>query len=212
MSFVSRQALPGAGTILILNGASSSGKTSIARAIQSLVVAPYHHLQLDTFRAMEPRNYWEGWKQQSPDTVALKLAALCRTMNAALAEYSRHGQNVVFDTELSNPDAWRYVVEDLMDFPVLMVGVTCSVAVLAKRERERGDRKPGLAASQFDRVHKDKEYDLMIDTTVQSIADCAIAVADWLRQSPVPQAFRRVSGPVPALTQQGRSANPTHCV
>ncbi len=113
-------------------------------------------------------------------------------MNAALAEYSRHGHNVVFDTELSNPDAWRYVVEDLVGFPVLMVGVTCSAAVLAKRELERGDRRPGLAASHYDRVHKDKEYDLMIDTTAQSVAGCAIAVADWLRQSPVPQAFRRV--------------------
>ena len=193
MSFVSRQALPSAGTILILNGASSSGKTSIAQAIQSLVAEPYHHLQLDTFRAMEPRDNWEGGEHQSSAAVALKLAALCRAMNAALAEYSRHGQNAVFDTELSNPDAWRYVVEDLVDLPVLMVGVTCGAAVLAKREHERGDRKSGLAASQFDRVHKNKEYDFMIDTTVSSTADCAIAVAEWLRQSPVPQAFRRMS-------------------
>lgn len=193
MSVVSRQALPSAGTILILNGASSSGKTSIARELQSLLPEPYHHLQLDAFRAMEPRGYWEGWEHQSSDAVALKLAALCRAMNAALAEYSRHGQNSVFDTELSNSDAWRYVVEDLVDLPVLMVGVTCSVAVLAKREHERGDRKPGLAASQHDRVHKNKEYDLMIDTTIASTADCAAAVADWLRQSPVPEAFRRMS-------------------
>jgi chloramphenicol 3-O phosphotransferase len=193
MTVAPRQALPSAGTILILNGASSSGKTSIARAIQSMVVEPYHHLQLDAFRAMEPRGYWEGWKEQPSDTVALKLAALCRAMNAALAEYSRHGQNVVFDTELSNPDAWQYVVEDLVNLPVLMVGITCGVAVLAQRESERGDRNPGLAASQFDRVHKDKEYDLMVDTTASSTTHCATIVAEWLRQSPIPQAFRRMS-------------------
>jgi len=193
MSVVPRQALPQAGTILILNGTSSSGKTSIARALRSLVAVPYHHLQLDAFREMEPRDYWEGWKHQPPDAVALKLAALCRAMNAALAEYARHGQNVVFDTELSHPDAWRYVVEDLVNLPVLMVGVTCGAAVLALRERERGDRTLGLAASQFDRVHKDKEYDLMIDTTETSATDCAVAIAEWLSQSPIPQAFRRMS-------------------
>jgi chloramphenicol 3-O phosphotransferase len=114
-------------------------------------------------------------------------------MNAALAEYSRHGQNVVFDTELSNPDAWRYVLEDLAGMQVLIVGVTCTAEVLTQREHARGDRKPGLAASQFDRVHKDKEYDLMIDTTARSTADCAAAVAGWLRQSPVPRAFPRMS-------------------
>ena len=193
MSVVPRQALPNAGTILILNGTSSSGKTSIARALQSLVAEPYHHLQLDAFRSMEPRDHWEGWKHQPPESIALKLAALCRGMNAVLAEYSRHGQNVVFDTELSNPDAWQYVVEDLVNLPVLMVGITCAVAVLAQRERERGDRTLGLAASQFDRVHKDKEYDLMIDTTESTTTDCAVAIAEWLSQSPIPQAFHRMS-------------------
>ena len=193
MSFVPRDSLPKSGTILILNGTSSSGKSSIARAFQGLLSEPYHHLQLDMFRAMEPQDYWKGWQDQGSDVVALKLAALCRAMNAALVEYSRHGQNVVFDTELSNSDAWRYVLEDLADLPVLMVGITCSASALAKREHDRGDRVIGLAASQFDRIHKDKEYDLMIDTTVTSAADCAITVADWLRQSPVPYAFPRMS-------------------
>ena len=193
MTFVSRQAQPKAGTILILNGTSSSGKTSIVRTVQPLLSEPYHHLQLDTFRAMEPPGHWEGWQQQSSDVVDLKLAALCRAMNAALAEYSRHGQNVVFDTVLSNADAWRYVLEDLADLPVLIVGITCAADVLAQREHARGDRKAGLAASQFAKVHEGKEYDLMIDTTMLSADDCAGSVADWLRQSPVPQAFPRMS-------------------
>jgi chloramphenicol 3-O phosphotransferase len=125
----------------VLNGASSSGKTSIACALRSRVAEPYHHLQLDAFRAMEPPGHWDGWQHQSPDVVALKLAALCRAMNAALVEFSRHGQNVLFDTVLSDPDAWQYVREDLVAMPVLMVGVTCSASELARREQERGDRR-----------------------------------------------------------------------
>jgi len=142
---------------------------------------------------MEPQDYWKGWREQGSDVVDLKLAALCRAMNASLAQYSLHGQNVIFDTELSNPDAWRYVLDDLSSFPVLIVGVTCSVAILTQREKDRGARMAGLAASQVDRVHKGKEYDLMIDTTASGTSDCALTVADWLRQSPVPQAFPRMS-------------------
>jgi len=193
MTFQSRQALPKDGIILILNGTSSSGKTSIARGIQSLLSEPYHHLQLDSFRDMEPPDYWRDWQQQGSDVISLKMAALCRAMNAALVEYSRHGQNIVFDTEFSNQDAWQCVLDDLVESPVLIVGVMCSPAVLAERERRRGDRKVGLAASQLDRIHKGKEYDFTIDTTASSAADCAVMVADWLRRPPVPQAFLRMS-------------------
>lgn len=193
MAIVARDPSLRTGTILLLNGASSSGKSSIARALREHGEHPYHHLQLDAFRAMEPPRHWEGWQSRGPDT-ALKLAALCRGMNAALVEYAGHGQDVIFDTELSDPDAWQYVRDDLSDLPVLMVGVTCSLDVLARRERDRGDRPIGLAARQFDRVHRDKVYDLTIDTTSTRAVECAGVLAKWLRRSPVPSAFPRMCG------------------
>jgi chloramphenicol 3-O phosphotransferase len=192
MNFKSRDALPKPGTILILNGASSSGKTTIARGLQSFHFQSYHHLQLDSFRKMEPPDHWKDWRQQGSEVVDLKLAALCRAMNSALKEYSRHGQNVIFDTELSSRDAWRYLLDDLADLPVLFVGVTCSQAELSERERRRGNRQIGLAASQLDRIHEHKEYDFMVDTTALDANECVAAVGDWLCQSPVPQAFSKM--------------------
>ena len=45
--------------------------------------------------------------------------------------------------------------------------------VLETRERERGDRLIGLARWQFDRIHRGKRYDLEIDTSNATPAECA---------------------------------------
>lgn len=190
MSTVARQELPKPGNIIVLNGTSSSGKTSLARALQVQFKAPVQHLQLNSFRSMEPEGYWDGWEHQPAESVALKLAALCRAMNAALAEYSRHGLGVIFDTVLSNRDAWRYVLEDLDGLPVYLICVTCGAEELSRRELLRGDRGAGLAASQIKWIHADKDYDFRLDTTSSSSEQCAAEVVRWLSINPVPNAFK----------------------
>jgi chloramphenicol 3-O phosphotransferase len=110
-------------------------------------------------------------------------------MNAAISTYSRHGQSVIFDTALSNPESWRYVLEDLAELPVYLVGITCDAEELSRRERERGDRELGLAARQSKWIHANKEYDLLIDSTISTPEQCATEVVGWLRNNPVPHAF-----------------------
>lgn len=176
------------GRIVILNGASSSGKTSLARSLQSRLRPPCQHLQLDAFRAMEPPGYWTNWRDR-PAASDRQLAALCRAMNAAVSEYSRHGQAVIFDVALTNPESRAYLLADLAQLPVYLVGVSCSKEVLAQREQARGDREAGLAIRQAEWIHANMQYDLEIDSTTSSPAQCAAAVADWLDGNPAPLAF-----------------------
>jgi chloramphenicol 3-O phosphotransferase len=79
-----------------------------------------------------------------------------------------------------------YLLEDLAAFPMLMIGVYCEAAELAKRELARGDRKVGLAMSQLDLVHAGKEYDFRVDTTRESPEQCAQQIASWLGDKPRP--------------------------
>jgi chloramphenicol 3-O phosphotransferase len=59
-------------------------------------------------------------------------------------------------------------------FPcVRFVGLFASLDVLEERERQRGDRRIGLARWQFARVHQDITYDLQIDTTTGTPAENA---------------------------------------
>jgi chloramphenicol 3-O-phosphotransferase len=47
----------GHGTIIILNGTSSSGKTSIVKALQNVLDEPYREAGIDKFIWMLPHRY-----------------------------------------------------------------------------------------------------------------------------------------------------------
>ena len=140
------------------------------------------------FREMEPAGYF---CKGQPEVSALRLAALCRAINASCAEYASHGQNVLLDHVLP-AQGWRYLAEDLASFSVLLVGVRCSLETLEVRERSRGNRPIGLAASQATEIHAARSYDFEVDTTTRSVDDCVSAVGEWLASLPRPVAFTGV--------------------
>ena len=188
MALVPKNTLPDGGRILLLNGTSSSGKTSLAKALQASLPQQYLHVQLDAFRGMEPVGYFSNEQAASG---SLRMAALCRAMHATVAEFAAHGQNVIFDHVLST-EAWHYLFEDFKEQTLYLVGVHCSIAELVRRERARSDRANGLAESQVGRIHENREYDFSVDTSCSNPTDCANAVVDWLQQAPVPLAFKKM--------------------
>ena len=68
----------GAGTIIYLNGTSSSGKTSIARALQERLAEPYLHCPVELFEQMIPH-------RQIERGVIPELMALQRGFTACVA-------------------------------------------------------------------------------------------------------------------------------
>lgn len=56
------------------------------------------------------------------------------------------------------------------------VGVHAPLEVLEERERQRGDRDIGLAPWLVRHVHKGIRYDLEIDTSKHSPAECAVRI------------------------------------
>jgi chloramphenicol 3-O phosphotransferase len=56
---------------------------------------------------------------------------------------------------------------------VLFVGVKCPLEVLEAREKGRGDRTLGQAAGQAGIIHQNCIYDLEVDTSQLSAAECA---------------------------------------
>ena len=59
------------------------------------------------------------------------------------------------------------------DFNFISIGIFAPLAVIEQRERERKDRTWGLARWQYDIVHKDKIYDLKIDSSKSTAEECA---------------------------------------
>lgn len=188
-------------TIIYLNGASSSGKTSIARALQQTLDEPYYHLSTDTFAGMvvrrnEPGEAWDG------DIIGPKFNAGFTHCVAAMAGT---GNNVIVDDVLcesyrldgridaqSSFDLLKQRVSVLAPFDVLYVGVHCALSELERRERARGDRYPGLARFQYRRVHAHSIYDVEVATTRQTVAECASVIRHALAHRRYPTTFEKM--------------------
>ena len=145
-------------------------------------------MQLNAFRRMEPTGYFGSTRSEFH---SIQVAALCRAMNAAVIEFTSHGQNVVIDHVVSRA-VWPYLLDDFSAQRVFLVGVHCATEELSRREGVRGNRKPGLATSQAGHIHKGCDYDYSVDTTQSPPATCASALLDWWQQAPEPQAFHRM--------------------
>ncbi|MBB6438913.1 chloramphenicol 3-O-phosphotransferase [Streptomyces candidus] len=110
----------------------------------------------------------------------------------AVAGMAAGGNNVVVDHILS--EQWR--LPDCVDLfvpqDVVLVGVHCPLPELERREQQRGDRPPGLAARQITRVHAHGLYDIEVDTGTHGPLDCARQIRDFLPHRPRPTAFEQL--------------------
>lgn len=177
---------PRRGLIVFLNGTSSSGKSSIATELLRILDEPYFHMPVDTFHAMRSRT------PVPPDELDTVLHRTWQGYHRAVAGMAAAGNNVVMDHILSA--AWR--LKDCLSLfvpqDVVLVGVHCPPDELERRERERGDRPPGLAARQLKQVHAHGVYDIECDTSVSDALECARRIMDFLRARPTPTAFQRL--------------------
>lgn len=182
------------GTIILLNGASSSGKTSILNALQAQLPEPYLNAGIDKFIWMLPERYLE--RPLWDDVLGLATEAglmghrLFSAMHQALAVLSQAGLNVVADHVLVEPAWVAQCVELLADLPAYLVGVRCPLEVLIERERARKNRTLGQAAAQYPLVHANCIYDVEVDTSQYSPEQCAELIRQRIEDGSGPQALK----------------------
>lgn len=171
--------------IIFLNGCTSAGKTSIARALQALPGSAWLRFGIDDGFALlppdSPDGFWfdrdeRGLVHLNYGTLGRKALAAYRRAAVAIAAT---GVDLVVDEvilEADFADDWVALANDL---DVFAVGVHCDLAELERRELQRGDRRSGQARGQFDLVHGRIAYDFEIDTTriTPGVAAATIAAA-----------------------------------
>jgi chloramphenicol 3-O phosphotransferase len=125
---------PATAQIILLNGTSSSGKSSIAKELLRILESPYYHLSVDAFNAMRER------RDLPPEALDEVLYRMRRGFHRAIAGMAAGGNNIVVDYVLSEP--WRLIdcLEVFARFDVVFIGVHCSAPELERRERARGAR------------------------------------------------------------------------
>jgi chloramphenicol 3-O phosphotransferase len=178
-------------TIILLNGTSSAGKTSIAQCLQQILDAPYLHVPVDSFGIMAPGpdKIGEPGSRQWQSVFNRLLSGF----HHSLAALAATGNNLVVDHILLQgvePENWLSECLDLLaPYTVYFIGVHCPLEELRRREQARGTRGVGLAESQLGKVHQHGVYDLEVDTSVLSPEQCAHKIKDLMEQNPHPQAL-----------------------
>jgi len=167
------------GRIIVLNGVSSSGKTTLVRELQKKLSETYYWLANDTFVNMLPFKCWG-------DNLKEYMSQALIMLNKVIKTFSDDEKNVIIDQVMQTTDKsdiFKDLVIRLHGYPVLLVNVVCPIPELERREKERGDRNIGQAVSQLSLLNPQDGYDIVVDTFNKSISDCADEIIEMLNSS-----------------------------
>lgn len=180
------------GKVIVLNGTSSVGKTSAARAFQKIAREHFLHVQMDAFMEMLPERIW-----QEPDGISFvqrdiegsleveittgpAFERVMEGMRQSIAALAAAGNNCIVDDVMLQRTDQRSYRDCICTGTLQFVGLHAPLETLEGREAARGDRMPGLARWQFERVHRGMQYDLEIEVGELSSEAVALSIAEGL--------------------------------
>jgi len=201
-SLILSQTVAPAGTVIVLNGPSGSGKSSIQKAFQNLMMpnlwvkvgidnlfdSPMPDINLENL------SFWQSpnpirWVEESHDADSNKVITLlvgeqgkkvAYAMNSAIAAYAQNGCNVIVDYIAYDQDWLRDLEQKLAGFKTYYVAVEIPLEILEQREEARGTSPKGHARSHYATVYGDKKYDLVVSTANQTAQEIAQKLKDSL--------------------------------
>jgi chloramphenicol 3-O phosphotransferase len=188
------------GTVIILNGPSSVGKSSIIKAFQTKRPEPWLSIGIDNFfvGVLPPKFYLEskpehytvmcGIPSEDKDGKLFTLEVgsegqkVIKGMHRAIAAYAKCGNNVIVDY-IKYEQSW---IADLKNatrgIKVIWIGVTAQLESVQEREKKRGTSPEGHARSHYHTVHQGMNYDLMLDTDVLNPEQSADKIIKFMQE------------------------------
>ena len=159
--------------VLLLNGPSSAGKSSIARELKKLLESEGRSasvVSLDDHMRLSPgERIWE-------DDVFEVMPEMCRAVERALEE----NRTVIVDHVITSERIWAALAAAAAEHGMKNVLVSCDAALLHQREAARGDRFPGSAEESLRYLYPKEGYDLIIDSGKTDPAASACLIRDAL--------------------------------
>ncbi len=170
----------------MLNGASSSGKSTLARRLHEQLDAPFLLLSADQLIDAGVRPVRR--EDTGPfDWVGTVRPRFFDGFHRAVAAFAAAGNDLLVEHVVEHL-SWRADLDRLLaGLDVFWVGVHCDPDEIDRREAARDDdRRPGegRAHVEIDRIHEHGPYDLAVDTTA-GVTDAVVAtVIDAWRLRP----------------------------
>ena len=160
------------------NGASSAGKSTLARNLRLLLKEEAMIFSMDDYLAMS-----QGKHETALDAVRESGLPFIESFHAAIAEAARKGALVIVDHVIGESPHW---IQDLLNrldgIPRILVRVECRQDVLLERERRRTDRTPAPAHAprQHAGLPRHFPHDFSIDTSEDAPRKCAMRLISLL--------------------------------
>lgn len=151
------------GKIILLNGASSAGKSTLARALQARLDEPFWHYSIDHLLAAQvlPQQRMDAghfaWADMRP--------AFFEGFHRSLPALAIAGNNLVVEHIVETREWMDRLLSLLSPFDVFFVGVHCALPELERRESARGDRRIGEARADYLVTHGFGHYDFELSTS-----------------------------------------------
>lgn len=188
--------------VILVNGASSAGKTTLCKALQARLAHPYLCVGFDDFIFFSPPRYYRGADTAeqaestaftsegvqmvttsppgAPPSVTAKFGPVFRRIIDSMAPAVRAlvdgGNSVIFDHVLHDREMYQSCQRAFEGLNVFRVGVVCSLPILEARERARGDRVLGRARGLAGVTHSFCDYDVRVDTGEAEVNTCIDAI------------------------------------
>jgi chloramphenicol 3-O phosphotransferase len=190
-------------TIIILNGTSSAGKTTLSRALQQHFTNPFLLAGIDRYVFMLPPKYlneplWGevfAYDYEKDRITAVHTGQLghllVSAMHHSVAAIAGSGFDVIVDHVILEQEWLPEMAVLFSSFTTYFIGIRCPLAVVEQRERDRKDRTLGQAAAQFHVVHAGKAYDFEVDTSLGTPDESAQAIINYMAQTAHPTALQR---------------------
>ena len=165
------------GRILFLHGPSSSGKSTLARALQQQLDELFVYISIDHWRdgrAFPVERLKRGdfdWSAHRP--------SFFEGFHRCIPALAHAGNHLIVEHIVETPE-WRDRLADLLaDLDVFVVGLRCELPELERRERGRGDRPIGEARRDYETDRSFLTFDLEVDGMADPHANAEKVLRAW---------------------------------
>ena len=161
-------------TVILLNGPSSSGKSTLSRVLQERIAQDrnqqYGIISIDDFMkiATDETIYEDDVFDINED--------MCQ----AAAEILKESSGVIIDHVITSQRIFEQLTDLLGNFQIRAVHVSCPLEVLLQREQARGNRCIGSAEASYTYLYPKDGYDLTVDNATRLAEENAALICRLL--------------------------------